>query len=253
MKVPAVTNLYEVYRKTQPGRFQGSHNGSQPVTTGHKLPTGPKRQHLPPATAGHKCPRGRRPSASRQPRGVANAHGAAAPARSARLSAPRMPTGPQPQNLLPVTTGHKRPQVLSPGAFRPSQGVTNCPRGLGPSAFRLSQLVTNAHGAPPPARAARHNGSQIITAPQPRRFPPATQSDTRPRGAAPKRSARHNGSQTPAGPHTQRVPLVRTDHQNPRGLSPSAFRPLQRVTNAHGAHAPAHSARHNGSQIHTGP
>ena len=141
MKVPAVTNLHEVYRKTPPGRFQGSHNGSQPVTTGHKLPTGPKRQHIPPVTAGHKCLRGPRPSASRPPRGVANARGAAAPARSARLNAPRMPTGPQPQNLLPVTTGHKRPQVLSPGAFRPPQRVTNCPRGLSPSAFRLSQLA----------------------------------------------------------------------------------------------------------------
>ena len=163
-----------------------------------------------------------------------------------------MPTGPQPQNLLPVTTGHTCPQVLSPGAFRPSQRVTNCPRGLSPSAFRPSQLVTNAHG-PPQARAARHNGSQMITGPQPRRFPPVTQSYTRPRGAAPKRSARHNGSQTPTGPHTQSVPLVRTGHKSPRGLSPSAFRPSQRVTNAHGAHAPARSARHNGSQILTGP
>ena len=164
-----------------------------------------------------------------------------------------MPTGPQPQNVLPVATGHACPRVLSPGAFCPSQPVTNCPRGLSPRAFRTSQRVANAHGAPPPARAARHKGSHMTTRPQPQRFPPVTQGYTRPRGPAPKRSASHNGSQASTGPHPQRVPLVTTGRKSPRGLSPSAFRPSQRVTNANGAHAPARSVRHNGSQAPTGP
>ena len=211
MKVPAVTNLHEVYRKTPPGRFQGSHNGSQPVTTGHKLPTGPKRQHIPPVTAGHKCLRGPRPSASRPPRGVANARGAAAPARSARLNAPRMPTGPQPQNILPVTTGHERPQVLSPGALRPSQQVTNCPRGLSPSVFRPSQLVTNAHGAPPPARTTRHGPPSLGAIRRSRR-------GTRAYGARP-----------------QSVLPATTGHKHPRGPTPSASRSSERAIRAHGA------------------
>ena len=147
-----------------------------------------------------------------------------------------MPTGPQPQNVLPVTTGHTRPRVLSPGACRPSQRVTYCPRGLSHSAFRPSQRVTHAHGAPPPTRAARHNGSQMTTGPQHQRFRPVTtQGYTRTRGPVPKRSARHNGSQTPTGPQPQRVPLVRMGLKSLR------------------APVPKRSARHNGSQMPTGP
>ena len=190
-----------------------------------------------------KCLLGPGPSAGRPTRGVANAHGAAAPARSARLNAPRMPTGPQPQNLLPVTTGHKRPQVLSPGAFRLSQRVTNCKRGLSPSAFRPSQLVQKPAGS------------------RPQRVPPVTtgHKSLRPPSLGAFRRSRRvtrahgNRSQTPAGPHTQRVPLVTAGHKSPRGLKPNAFRQSQRVTRAHGAHAQARSARRNGSQTPTGP
>ena len=55
------------------------------------------------------------------------------------------------------------------------------------------------------------------------------------------------------GPRPQRISDVTTIHICQRGHSPSAPRPSQRVTNSHGALAPAHSARLNASHTPTGP
>lgn len=113
------------------------------------MSTGPQPQHLTPATKDRKCQRDHSPSAFLTLQRFTNASGAPPPARSARHSGSHIPTGPQPQRLPPVTTGH------------------NCRRGPSPGAFSPSQLVTHAHGAPA-------SGVHVSAGPQPQRLPSVT-------------------------------------------------------------------------------
>ena len=183
---------------------------------------------------------------------VTNAHGAPPPARAARHNGSQIITAP-PASAL--SAGHAE---------------LHTPTGRGPKAFCPSQRVTNARGAPHPARPARQNGSSEPTGPESQRVPPVTTGHKRPRGPRPSAfcpsqrvtnahgaltlacTACHDGSQMRTGPQPQRVPPVSTRYTCPRGPRPSAFCPSQRVTHAHRALAPARSARHNGSHIHTG-
>ena len=152
---------------------------------------------------------------------VTNARGAPTPARFARLNALHLPTGPTPQRVPPVTTGHKRPQGPSPSAFRPSQ------------------RVTNSHGALAPAHSARLNASHTPTGPQPQKIPPVLTGQICPRGPSPKAFCSAQRHKMPTGPSPQWTPPVTTGHTCPRGPRSSAFHPSQRATDAHGALAPA--------------
>ena len=61
------------------------------------------------------------------------------------------------------------------------------------------------------------------------------------------------GRKMPTGPQPQRPPPVAAGHKCPRGPNHTASFPSQRVTNAYGATVPAHSARHNDSEVPAGP
>ena len=103
-----------------------------------------------------------------------------------------------------VTTGHNQ-----------SQRVTKCPRSPSPSVPRPSQRVANAHGASAPAPPTSHDGSRLLTGPQPQRISPVT-----------------TGHNVPPGPQPKRAPPVTPRHKCPQGLSPSFPHPS-----------------HNGSQV----
>ena len=118
--------------------LQTHHRGaSRAVTTGHNQ-----------SQRGTKCPRSPSPSVPRPSQRVTNAHGASAPAPPTSHDGSRLLTGPQPQRISPVTTGH------------------NVPTG--------PQRVTNAHRAAAPASTTRHNGAQMLTRPQHQRISPVT-------------------------------------------------------------------------------
>ena len=146
--------------------------------------------------------RGSNPSTFRSSQRVTLAHGAHAPARSARHNGSQTPTGPQPQRVPPVTTGHK------------------FPRGASPSAFRPSQRVTHAHGAPTSGDSARLDRSNMPTGPQPQGALLGTASQNAHGAFASVDPARHNGSHMPTRPQLQRVPPVTTGHRCPRGPGP---------------------------------
>lgn len=185
------------------------------------MPTGPAPKRVLPVTTGHKLPQGPTPSVHRLAQRVTHARRAPTPARFARLNTLHLPTGPTPQRVLSVTTDHKRPQ------------------GLSPNAFRLSQRVTNVHGAVAPAHSARLNGSHTPTGPQPQKVPPVLTGQICPRGLSPKAFRSAQSHKMPTGPSPQWNPPVTTGHTCPRGPSSSAFHPSQRTTDAHGALAPA--------------
>ena len=123
--------MHEVLQNTLPGRFHGRHNGSQPVTTGHKVPKEPQPQRAPPWL--HPSQR------------VTHAHSASAPASPTRHDGSRILTGPQPQRISPVTTGHNVPTGSQPKRAPPFTARHNCPQGLSPSVPQRPPPDTKGH------------------------------------------------------------------------------------------------------------